>query len=71
MIDPEEVMAPESVITPAESASRESNPGPFTALAIVNAEVAEDRTVLPVLGTVMAPEDSVQAEELLECEMLE
>jgi hypothetical protein len=46
-------------------------PDPFSALEMVNADVADDRNVLPVLGTVMAPEDRVHADELLECVMLE
>jgi hypothetical protein len=58
-------------MTPVESASSESVPVPFTALEIVNADVLVDRNVLPVFGRVIAPEDRVHADELLECVMLE
>jgi hypothetical protein len=66
IIVPEELIAPESVMTPEESALRESDPVPLIALEIESAEVAVERTVLPAAGMLMLPEGKVHAEELLE-----
>ena len=67
MIDPEEVIAPESVITPVESASRASSPEPVIGLETVNADVAVERNVLPSAGNVIVPVARDHAEALFEC----